>query len=168
MIYTGIGARKTPPVILKAMHSMARFMASHDHTLRSGGAPGANTAFEEGSGVLQSGPKEIYLPYKAFNRNWSSLFDSTLEARKIAKLFHPAWSNLSCRGRDFMGRNSYQILGLDLKTPTDFVICWTPEGKVTGGTGQALRMALHYEIPIVNLGLLNLREANDKIEEIMS
>jgi hypothetical protein len=53
-----------------------------------------------------------------------------------------------------MARNCYQMLGLDLKTPVEFVICWTPQGKGAGGTGQALRIARDLKIPIYDLGLL--------------
>lgn len=33
------------------------------------------------------------------------------------------------------------------------VICWTKEGKRGGGTGQALRIAQHFYIPIFDLAL---------------
>lgn len=45
-------------------------------------------------------------------------------------------------------RNMHQILGIDLKTPVDMVICWSPGH---GGTEQALRLARAYGIHIVNL-----------------
>jgi hypothetical protein len=50
------------------------------------------------------------------------------------------------------GRNAQIVLGDDLKTPVDFVVCWTPDGKLTGGTAMALRIAFDYDIPIFNLG----------------
>jgi hypothetical protein len=31
------------------------------------------------------------------------------------------------------------------------VVCWTKDGKSSGGTGQALRIAEYYSIPIFNL-----------------
>lgn len=166
MIYAGIGARDLPEEYKTPMVNLARYMASYNHTLRSGGANGADTAFEKGCDVL-SGKKEIYLPKKGFNKNPSPLFGSTREARQIAKHFHPYWENLGCYARDFMGRNTYQILGLDLKTPADCVICWTPEGKIVGGTGQALRMAEHYHIPVFNLGECSLEESNEKIVKFL-
>ncbi len=45
-----------------------------------------------------------------------------------------------------------QVLGPDLKSPSSMVVAWTPGGAVTGGTGQALRMAETYQIPVRNLG----------------
>ena len=44
-----------------------------------------------------------------------------------------------------------ELKGDDLKTPSDFVICWTKDGKDTGGTGQAMRIATYYWIPVYNL-----------------
>jgi hypothetical protein len=43
------------------------------------------------------------------------------------------------------------MLGSDLKSPVNMVVCWTPRGEATGGTGQAIRMARHYGIPVYNL-----------------
>jgi hypothetical protein len=57
-----------------------------------------------------------------------------------------------------MARNAMQILGEDLQTPTEFVIAWTIDGRDSGGTGQALRMADYYGIPIFNLFFSNIRE----------
>ena len=33
-----------------------------------------------------------------------------------------------------------------------FVVCWTPQGLLKGGTAQALRIATAMNIPIINLG----------------
>ncbi len=56
-------------------------------------------------------------------------------------------------------RNTFQVLGPNLDDPSDFVVCWTPDGaekaedtsEVTGGTGTAIRIASTYEIPVYNL-----------------
>ena len=44
------------------------------------------------------------------------------------------------------------FLGPHLIEPVAFILCWTPDGLVTGGTGQALRLAKDYMIPVCNLG----------------
>ena len=54
--------------------------------------------------------------------------------------------------RKFHARNCYQVLGKDLQSPSNFVLCWTPGGAVTGGTGQALRIAIDRGIPVFNMG----------------
>jgi hypothetical protein len=68
----------------------------------------------------------------------------------LVKRYHPKSSALSDAGWKFMSRNSYQVLGKDLKTPVEFVLCWTKDGTASGGTGQALRIAKDHNIPIFN------------------
>ena len=55
-IYAGIGSRKTPIKILKEMTKIANFLNKKGYILRSGGAIGADKAFENGSG----NKKEIF------------------------------------------------------------------------------------------------------------
>ena len=167
MIYTGIGARKTPGDILNAMVQVGEHMAKEGHTLRSGGAQGADRAFEIGCDYKSIGTKEIYLPVKGFQGNNSSLYFVTQDAMNVAAKFHPRWDALPTFVKLLMGRNAYQMLSIDLKTPTTFVICWTPDGKVVGGTGLALRMADYYDIPVLNFGALTLDEMNNKLEAIL-
>jgi hypothetical protein len=50
-----------------------------------------------------------------------------------------------------MARNSYCVLGEDLQSPVDFVLTWTPNCALVGGTAQGLRIAMDYNIPIFNL-----------------
>ena len=57
--YTGIGSRKTPKDILDVMVDIARKLEQRLYCLRSGGAEGADMAFE--SGVRSEYWKEIYL-----------------------------------------------------------------------------------------------------------
>ena len=56
-----------------------------------------------------------------------------------------------------------QVLGEDCNTPSSFVLCWTPNGKEIGGTSQALRIAKHYNIPIINWG--TVEEPNLLLEQ---
>lgn len=151
MFYTGIGARSTPAGILSIMTRFAYAAEKLGYTLRSGGAKGADSAFE--AGVIFPINKEIYLPWPKFNDNTSILCAQTPAAFAMAAKYHPAWDKCSDTARKFHARNCYQILGLSLTTPVNFVVCWTPEGKVTGGTGQALRIAIDHDIHIFNLAL---------------
>jgi hypothetical protein len=167
MIYAGIGARDTPDSVLTQMYAAGRYFAGRSVTLRSGGALGADAAFERGCSD-GFGRKEIFLPFLNFNRNESLRYRPSKEARAHAMLFHPNWLALSCRGRDFMARNSEIILGADLKTPVDFVMCWTQGGEIIGGTGQGLRIANHYRIPIFNLGSMDTHVVREKVLELLS
>jgi hypothetical protein len=151
--YAGIGSRETPPGVEPMIEEAARFLGLFDYVLRSGGAPGADSMFEK---HCMHG-KEIYLPWKGFNDNYSDLYldsinpDIVAKAREIAKEHHPSWNYLSEAAKKLMTRNTFQVLGEDLKTPVSFIVCWTKGGRIEGGTGQALRIAKRNFIPIFNL-----------------
>lgn len=79
------------------------------------------------------------------------------QAYAMAAQYHPAWDRLGRGARALMARNCHQVLGPDLASPVRAVVCWTPDGSLNGrgskvgGTGQALRIAARYGIPVVNL-----------------
>lgn len=156
MIYTGIGSRALPRDVFDVIRPFALWMAQQGHTLRSGAADGADAAFEKGCDV-GGGDKEIFLPWKNFNNNTSPLFVLSPEAFAIAKEFHPLWDKLDTKSQAFMARNVYQVLGYNLDTPSQLIFCWTPDGaenktsRATGGTGQAIRIANAYKIPVYNI-----------------
>lgn len=162
-VYTGIGSRQTPPTVVPILSELAHKLAARGYTLRSGGAEGADSAFELGCDHA-GGKKEIYLPWKGFNNNNSAFFldyhlqsPQSLRAVEIATQFHPLKTGLLWAKPavlKLMARNSQQILGKEVKpqSKTSFVICWTPAGDPTGGTRQALAIARHFAIPIFNLG----------------
>jgi len=141
--YTGVGSRKTPADILTFMTEMAEILCRNDMVLRSGGADGADNAFEAGATL-----KQIYYANMA-----------TPAAMEIAAQFHPVWNRLSPYVRKLHGRNAFQVLGLDLDSPSEFLICWTPDACEchadrsirTGGTGTAISIAEHYNVPVFNL-----------------
>lgn len=149
--YAGIGSRETPKEVLDTFKNVAVYLANKGFVLRSGGANGADKAFENGCDGVR-GKKEIYLPWKGFEGSNSNLIVSNPKAFEIAKLFHPYWHNLSQGAAKLQARNSHQVLGKDLETPSKFIICWTKNGSGSGGTGQAIRIAKHYDIPIFDAG----------------
>lgn len=151
-IYAGIGSQQTPPHIQTLMMSTAIKMRHDDWRLRSGGAVGADTAFFAGA----TPECDIWVPsYRSHNRQHH---ETTEDAFALAKSFHPAWDKCSYWAQWLHARNSHIILGQDLQTPVKLVICWTKDGKESGGTGQGLRIAAHYGIPIHNLFFPDIRE----------
>jgi hypothetical protein len=142
--YTGVGARDTPDDILKLIEQIAIFLKSLGFILRSGGAKGADSAFESGAGDQ----KEIF---------YAS--DATQESIDLAARYHPVFHKLPEYVQKLHGRNSFQVLGKDLKTPSNFLICWTKDGcknhktrsSKTGGTGTAISIASENNISIYNL-----------------
>lgn len=65
--------------------------------------------------------------------------------------FHPAWDRCSQYAKNLHARNAAIILGKGLDDPVKFVVCWTKDGKATGGTGQGIRIAESLCIPVFNL-----------------
>lgn len=153
-VYAGIGSRETPVDVATKMTELAVRLAALGYTLRSGGAPGADTFFEMGAKS-----KQIFLPWKGFNKNPSNLYVVSDEALALASDHHPAWDKLPDSVKKLMGRNAYQVLGLELDSPSEFLVCWTPDGceshltrtAKTGGTGLAISIASKLGIPIYNL-----------------
>lgn len=149
LTYAGIGSRETPEPILDYMRRAAKRLGDLGWVLRSGGADGADSAFE--SGLRASHPREIWLPWPGFSGRRGSLLPSP-EAFALASKYHPAWDKLSRGGTALHARNCHQVLGPMLNDPVKMVLCWTKEGKRGGGTGQALRIADDFNIPIFDLG----------------
>lgn len=136
--YTGVGSRETPQNVLELMTRIASKLEQLGYCLRSGGAYGADTAFERG--VSNTVNKQIFVAS-----------DSTAEAEKLASSVHPAWYRCSEYVRKLHGRNCFQVLGKDLNTPSQFVICWTRGGLPVGGTATAINLAIQRGIKVYNL-----------------
>jgi len=158
MIYVGVGSRETPPDILKTMKKIGKALANYGWTLRSGGAKGADTAFEEGCD-LAKGLKEIYIPSDGFNGRSKYEVGVSVPAGPmlecafaLAEELHPTWASCSVYAKLLHARNGFQVMGKNLNTGADVVVCWTIDGRMAGGTGQALRIARKCKIPTVNLG----------------
>lgn len=157
--FTGIGSRETPREIGIILKEFTDYMTSRGYVLRSGGAPGADLDCESG---VNNNLKEIYIPWKGFNSSDSDLYikEDSEETIKIASENHPAYEYLKPAVKKLMNRNVYQVLGNDLNTPSEFVICYTRDGckshlsrsNKTGGTGLAISVASKNNIPIINLG----------------
>ena len=145
MVYAGIGSRETPQDVLALMTKVAKRLDELGYTLHSGGAAGADKAFEKGATK-----KRIFLALQATNDD---------RAQALVDEVHPFPSALRQYPRDLMARNAYQVFGKELDAPVDFVVCWTPDGvehheqrkQRTGGTGQALSLASLKGIPVVNM-----------------
>lgn len=140
MKYAGIGARDTPLDVLILMTTLARHLEHRKgFLLRSGGARGADIAFCRGIAIATN--VEVFYAQ-----------DATPEAFDHAAKFHPNWAACDSFAQALHARNSMILLGRHLNDPVNFIVCWTAGGAVIGGTGQALRIAKAYEIPVFNYG----------------
>lgn len=93
--------------------------------------------------------------------------DLIVETERIASEVHPAWDKCNEWARGMHSRNCHQILGYDLQSPVDAVICWTPNGKIQGGTATAIRIALKYNIPVFNLGVSDKKVILEDIKKFL-
>lgn len=157
--FAGVGSRQTPPEIIEQMKDIAGLCLAMGYTLNSGGADGADSAFEEVYD-LHNGPMNIFLPWPGFNNNKSKYTRPKPEAYTIGATVHPAWEYMKKDSvKALIARNMHQILGWSLNDPVEFVICWTADGAETaerysirtGGTGSAISLASRHNIPVFNL-----------------
>ena len=159
--YTGIGSRKTPEPILEQFREIGYELACFDVTLRSGGADGADSAFEAGCDRAE-GSKDIFLPWPGFNGNEARFSPLPPEAYEISARFHPYWLGMKRSVQSLHARNVQQILGTKLDHPSLFVVCYTNPNR--GGTTQALRIAHSRKIKVYNFW----NERSYTVEEILS
>lgn len=155
MLYAGLGPISTPAPVFQAMRDLARALAVRGFTLRSGGAGGAETAFELGAAEV-FGDVEVFLPWKGFNGRPYSAVPLSKNSFDLAETVNPSWSTLSFDARKLRARNMYQVLGASLKDPVDFVICWTNDGNTPQDSGagecsSAIILADRRGIPVYNL-----------------
>lgn len=144
MKYAGIGSRQTPELVLEVMRALGKKLAQEGWLLRSGGADGADSAFEAGCDA-GGGKKQIFLPWRGFNHNSSLLITVLPEAFDLAAALHPAWEACSPGAKKLLARNCHQILGPNLDDPVDVVYYWCPvavDGTLRGGTSLAVNLAV--------------------------
>ena len=168
LVYAGIGSRATPPETLRDMTTMAAWLARRGWRLHSGGAAGADTAFAAGAPPER---RTVFLPWPAY-RGCTGPDCRTLSPDRmrtclaIAADLHPTWHRCSPAARTLHARNTAILLGEDAGTPVHAVIAWTSQGRVSGGTGQGIRIADRYGIPVLNLGAMHPRTACERLEDI--
>lgn len=156
IFYTGIGSRETPASVCLLMTNAASLLSQRGYRLRSGGANGADSAFEKGA----ASAKDIFLPYKGFNGNRSSLYTIDPACFELAAQVHGVWHRCSDFAKKAHARNTLQVLGKTLSEPSAFLICYTRDGArresetsaATGGTRTAIVLADRCNVPILNLG----------------
>lgn len=161
----GIGSRYTPRHICNEMIKIGKWCRENKYYVTSGHAQGADYAFELGA-------KEyclVYLPFKNFNVNLpivgrAIIVDKDNKLDTITDKYHPNPKILNPVSRKLMNRNACQVLGRQLNQPVNFIVCWT-DG--TGGTQQALRIAIDYNIPILNMNDVEYNTAEKVINKII-
>lgn len=164
--YTGIGTRieNLPKHIEHLMVQMGKGLAKRGYILRSGGASGADEAFERGC-IEAKGSAEIFLPWRNFRGRhraeggvrYLTLQESRFEQAReyfLESGIISHFDSMSDSSKKFHARNYYQVTG---KTGqhSDFVIYYAPvdiKGEPMGGTRTAVMRARDLGIPTYNLG----------------
>lgn len=159
--YTGVGSRETPSIILDLMREIGAKLAYDGYILRSGGADGADLAFQKGWVDVGCSKAEIYLPWEGFNDFYHdgktfyvlNRMHYHYNAEQIASEIHPVWDRLSRGAKALHTRNVYQVLGQELDEPSSFLICYAKPTKtgVSGGTNTAVQIANKFDTPVFNL-----------------
>lgn len=189
IVITGIGSRETPQEDLEFLTKLGAATEARGWRGRSGGAGGADLAFEKGfkdpRNIDVIVPWRGFLPMKMNEKQVSDYLgrqrpssgpgapvmlsgEKKNEAERIASQFHPAWDKCTSGAKSLHTRNVPQVLGLDLRSKTDLVVCYTIDGKATGGTGQAMRIAMNEGIPIANLKIPEERKLLEEFFELGS
>lgn len=154
-------------------YSVAKRCAELGHTIRSGGASGADVIAEEAyfdainETLADPSQVEIFVPWSNFQacRGYNNPLhhlhiipsDPMLIERANNMVFntHPNPNALSQGALKLHSRNMNQVFGLDLNTPIDACICWTENGIKSGGTASAITLCERQGIPVFNLGSPN-------------
>ena len=180
--YAGVGSRRTPPEILEAMSDIAQTLGDAGTALSTGGADGADKAFETGA-LRTDAPITVHTPWPGYNgyrpgRQPETDIDvvhpnaaDTIRGHAYADLareHHPYWDRCRRGARALFVRNVSILAGAqgDGRTlPVRAVIAYTPNGlsvgREAGGTGHTLRTAASLDIPCVNLSPRTPAERND-------
>ena len=168
MIYAGIGSRETPKDILIQMTGLAKWMCEHGWFLRSGGANGADEAFENGADRHR---RMIYLPWNGFNGRHTKDRDKVAHVFSLAilqkvKELHPAPHKLTNSVMKLHSRNVAMITGPNMNEFVQLVVCYTKDAKLVGGTAMGIRVANEFNIPVLNYGELNDDQVRTEIKKL--
>ena len=171
--YAGVGSRRTPPDVLHAMRDIARTLGDAGTALSTGGADGADKAFETGA-LRTDAPITVHTPWPGYNgyrpgRDPETDIDivhpqstATVHGHAYADLareHHPHWNRCGRGARALFTRNVSILAGArdedGATLPVRAVIAYTPNGlsvgREAGGTGHTLRTAAFLGIPRINL-----------------
>lgn len=188
--YAGIGSRATPPEVLEQMTHAAGELEKQGCLLRSGGARGADQAFEKG--ITKLDQIEIYVSAvqpmvdacdrlgRQFNLSNDTelplIRGDTVLCRNIAARYLKTFAQRPEYIQGLFARNAAIICnptevwgGSTISPPIEpvaFVLCWAiPEYR--GGTNHALRIARAYGVPIFNMATQSLDEIAEGIDRII-
>lgn len=174
--WTGIGSRDiTQEEYQWAVLVGEQLTRRYGMILRSGGAGGADTAFQHGVCNVDFRRCEIWIPWEGFlpeqvhpDFGGCEYIVAGLKRTNDAEWFYtehtnimPWFSNMKASNKLLHGRNYYQVVGKE-KAPKSSVCIFIADensnGDISGGTRSAVLVARHYKIPTYNLRNTEQRE----------
>lgn len=186
--YTGIGSRDISPDTYQLLVDIGERMAEKGYVLRSGGAQGADQAFQEGACKVDPDKTEIWLPDSTFENkrlqdakflgsNYTVPDNSTREAAEEWLIDSGVVKNIrskNLKSRKLLCRNVYQVVGgtcpilMPRKWLSSVVIYATNEEEIyKKGTRVGVWTGRHFGVPTYNVmidkqrgKLLSLLEMN--------
>jgi predicted NAD-dependent protein-ADP-ribosyltransferase YbiA (DUF1768 family)/alkylated DNA repair dioxygenase AlkB len=172
-MYAGVGSRslgRSRP-LARIATALAMRLERAGYGLASGGADGADRAFEKGVALAEN--KQIFRPgYDATKKlpDGYVVLDGPIvgQAAAVAGLVTSGWDVMSGPGRDLHTRNVFQVLGRDMKSPVEFVLAIPSVNDTrTTGTRQTMAIAAANGIPVFDLTTREgLNAAFARVEQI--
>ena len=162
-VFTGVGSRRLDAHGEVLCRSVAATIKDLGYSLSTGDATeGCDAVFWTCFPRKQRFRFGPYNPEKKPKYDTIVIRDGTESYKKahyFAGFLHPAYRFLPQWMKELHLRNVFQVLGSNLDHPTEFLLCWTPDGaettkatsKKTGGTGTAIRCADKFGVPVFNL-----------------
>lgn len=150
-IATLVGTRSPPNDISHLANTIGSILSNNGCINRTGGAIGMDSDFAK---LYNISLIENYR-HKSDQIGCINVFelDNIDIAIELISQIVPHYDFLSEEDKQLHIRNCYQVLGKDLKTPSDVLICYCKVigGKPIGGTATAITLARKHNIKIYNL-----------------
>lgn len=105
--FAGIGSRETPADVCADMALIANALERRGFVLRSGGAGGADTAFEDG--VSSDNAKQIFIPWRGFNGSASPHYPPSVSDAALAQAISELRPHFVVSDFDTAGFSAAQI-----------------------------------------------------------
>jgi hypothetical protein len=177
--YAGIGSRDLTPAQREVCVKLGYFLATQGWILHTGNAQGADQAFAEGANLVDPKAVRLFLPWRSYEaaavRDGNQVFSlEQYSPQQIdvlneeAAQYHPAWDRLKQGGQKLMMRNGLIIAPTAhlVRHPVAVVLAFPSQKPGGGGTGQGMRLAESYGLPVVDLNTLDQEGLSDLCEQM--
>lgn len=148
-----IGSRRITEKQFDYLVKVGEAFARRGWVVRTGCADGADHAGMTGTRNVNPDLLHLFLPWSTYNKGYQEETDTVTiydekqhqEWAKSVSIFHPAPDKLKQGAFKLMARNYGIIMH---GTPVDVVVAFPISDTDVGGTGQGMRLAKEYEIPL--------------------